>query len=161
MVDVKLNIWNNGPYIVAPSHCPYSYVDDLATKTKIVHPSLCPLCKLCNFTPLEINNELDLKTEEFKKYLTFINTDISTSINNQNYYLQKNNRIPLQILISPEIFDSMLNLVYRDQPEILPKIKAHYINNETPLCYLLGCPVYFSRKLTKSKVMVVGEIAWK
>jgi len=167
MNKIKLNVWKTGPYIEAPDFCPYKFWDSYGEEASnrrqefIVHSSLCTLCKLCDFTPALLKPEIDIKTEEFIKYLTLINTKISTAINNQNYFLRQKDRIPLAILISPEIFDSMLNLVYRDNLETLNQVKAYFINNEIPLCYLLGCPVYFSRKLTKSDVMVVGEVEWK
>jgi hypothetical protein len=166
MITVKLETWKTGPYIIAPDHCPFkfwdSYGEDESYKgSLVVHSSFCPLCKLCNFTPAILRPEIDIKTEEFIKYLTLINTKVSVSINNQNYFLRQKDRIPLVILISPEIFDSMLNLVYRDNLEVLNQIKSHFLNNEVPLCHILGCPVYFSRKLTKSNVMVIGEIEWK
>ena len=161
MIKVKLEVIGTGPYIKAPEHCPYAAVDtsysDILTMS--VNSSICPLCKLCDFSlPKE---SLDIKTEEFVNYLTLLNTSISISINNQNYFLRKNDRIPLVVLISPSILDSMLNVIYLNNPEMLYKVKAHFLSSESPLCYILGCPVYFSRKLTKSEVMVVGEVSWK
>ncbi len=175
-MKVKLEVWKKGPFIIAPSHCPYKVqekdvhreytskmdgyslvVEDLDVFT--VNSSICPLCKLCDFTlPKE---EIEFKTEEFVKYLNLINTNISVSINNQNYYLKKNERIPLIILINPSVFDSMLNLIYKDDKDTLYKVKSYFLTNESPICHILGCPVYLSRKLTKSEVMVVGEVSWK
>jgi hypothetical protein len=180
-MDVKLEVWKTGPYIIAPDYCPYKkqekdvqmeltenalngggyYFNDIDTGIYTVHSSICSLCKRCNFTSTTLKPEMDIKTEEFVKYLTLINTKVSVSINNQNYFLRQKDRIPLVILISPEIFDSMLNLIYRDNNELLNQVKSYFINTESPFCYILGCPVYFSRKLTKSNVMIIGEIEWK
>jgi hypothetical protein len=159
-MKVKLEVVGTGPYIKAPSHCPYALLDkSFVSQILTVNSSICPLCKLCDFTlPKE---EIEFKTEEFVKYLNLINTNISVSINNQNYYLKKNERIPLIILINPSVFDSMLNLIYKDDKDTLYKVKSYFLTNESPICHILGCPVYLSRKLTKSEVMVVGEVSWK
>ncbi len=165
-MNVKLEAWKTGPYLVAPDHCPFKFWDSYGEGLnyrgeQVVHSSFCSLCKLCSFTAAILKPELDIKVNEFVNYLTLLNTKVSVLINNQNYFLRQKDRIPLAILISPEIFDSMLNVVYKDDSVLLLQVKAHFVNNESPLCHILGCPVYFSRKLTKSDVMVVGEIEWK
>lgn len=178
MNKVKLEIWKKGSRIIAPDFCPYKVQekdvhreytskgdgyslisDDLEIFT--VNSSLCPLCKLCNFIPNTIDKETELRTDKFVEYLTLVNEEVATLINNQNFYLRKKDRIPLTILINPEIFDMMLKLVYKDNIEEYNKVHSYFINNEIPICFILGCPVYLSRKLTKSKVMVIGEIEWK
>jgi len=165
MKKVKLEVWKVGPHIIAPEHCIYRYWDSSGEggcnykEAYIVHPSVCSICKLCDFTS-DIK-DLTLYVDKFINYLTLVNTEVSTSINHQSFFLRKNDRIPLFILINPEIFDSMLKWSYQEEDEIYQKVHAYYLNNEIPLCYILGCPVYLSRKLTKSKVMVVGEIEWK
>ena len=110
--------------IIAPDYCPYSIQENdthfVTTKDTVylentdldiftVNPSLCPLCKLCQFEPyLKLEDTIDIKTEEFIKYLTLINTEVSKLIVRQFTYLQKDNRLPISIFISPVIFDSML-----------------------------------------------------
>lgn len=152
-----LEVLNNGPYIKAPSYCPYKFYDN---SRWCVHSSLCPLCKMCEFEPDSFERGIELKTDEFIKYLTLINTQVSKSINGQIRYLQKENRIPLVILISPEVFDSMLKLIYRDDIEMYNLVHSYFLNKEIPLCYISGSPVLLNRKLTKSTVQVVGEIEW-
>ena len=166
MINVKLEIWKKGPYIKAPQHCSYKFEDsygegDGYEKSFVVNPSLCFLCKLCQFESNIQVDKLEIKVEKFITYLTFTNTEVSVSINNQNFYLKKQDRIPIAILINPEVFDMMLKLVYKDDEFVYSHVHTYILNNEIPICYILGCPVYLSRKLTKSKVMVVGEIEWK
>lgn len=167
MIRVQLQVYK-GSFIIAPSHCPYKeqekdpYVglNGLINKDVFtVNSSLCPLCKLCKFVVPE--SMVEGNSEDFVRYLTLLNTEVSISINNQNFFLRKNDRIPLMILISPELFDMMMNVTYVNSPESISAVKSYYLNNESPLCYLLGCPVYLSPKLTRSKVMVVGEVEWK
>lgn len=177
-MKVKLHPFNNGPYIVAPSHCPYKFEETVNSNmysvgidsggitssssfVSIVNSSLCPLCKLCEFTPDVIDKGLEIKTREFENYLTLINESVSKSISGQIFYLQKENRLPIAILISPETFDSMLKLAYREDVDQYNLAHSYFLNNEVPICYVSGCPVYLSRKLTKSSVQVVGEIEWK
>jgi len=173
-MKVNLKIKNRGPFIVAPIHCPYkvqeqdikfdSYQNEQADTDKeifTVNSSICPLCKLCEFIP-EINDtQLVLNTEGFTKYLTLLNEEVSKSIRGQVLYLQKENRLPIAILISPVIFDSMLKLTYKDSQDQYYLAYSYFINNEVPICYITGCPVYLSRKLTKSLIQVVGEVEWR
>lgn len=155
MPDINLIPYKTGPYIIAPDFCPYKVSEDV--DIFIVHSNFCPLCKKCNFTQFLLN----LKTQEFINYLTLINTEISSSLQRQLSYLRKQNRIPLSILISAEVFESMLKLVYEGDTTGYTNVKSYFLNNELPICYLAGCPTYFSRKLTKSKIMVIGEVIWK
>lgn len=165
-MKVKLELWKNGPNIIAPEHCPYRWWDSFAEgganykEAWVVHPSLCMLCKVCQFETCTDIEEI-FKPAEFVTYLTLLNEKVASVINNQNYFLQKNDRIPLAILISAEVFDSMLKLVYNNNVESYQKVRAYFLTHEKPLCYILGCPVYLSTKLTKSKAMVVGEVEWK
>jgi hypothetical protein len=160
MKNILLEVYKNGPYIKAPDYCPYKFYEN--ESLNIVHSSLCPLCNLCKFDPfIKKLDELDLKTSEFINYLTLLNTEVSTMINNQNYFLQSKGRLPLVILINPEVFDSMLKLSYRDDFDMYNSVHSYFLNTGSPICFILGCPVHFSRKLTQSKVMVVGEFKWE
>ena len=168
MSKVELVVWNTGPYIKAPEFCPYKFTEinenERPNKDKmfvdIVHSNLCPICKICDFTTSTLEKPFELKTSEFVEYLTLVNEEVSTLINTQNSYLRKKDRIPLAILINPEIFDMMLRLTYTTTEEY-SQVRAYILNNEIPICFILGCPVYLSRKLTKTKVMVIGEFEWK
>ncbi len=165
MYEVKLESWD-GEYIKAPDFCPYKVYKERGEGESyewsfVIHPSICNICRLCNFIPSFIDIKNDLRTVKFVEYLTLINKEVATSIFNQNSFLRKKDRIPLAILINPEIFEMMLKLVYADNEEKYKQAYTYYINNEIPLCYILGCPVYLSRKLTKSKIIVIGEVEWK
>lgn len=166
MINVKLEVWGEGPYIKAPDFCPYKVYKDKGEgeeyeRSYVIDPSVCAICKLCNFTQDSFDVKKELKINKFVEYLTLLNTEVSTSIVNQNSFLKKKDRIPLAILISPIIFDMMLKLVYKDNLKLYEKIHSYFLTREVPICFILGCPVYLSRKLTKSKVMVVGEVEWQ
>jgi hypothetical protein len=181
MTKVKLEPINNGPYIKAPEFCPYkverengfSEIEKLVAKDMgvklwegipVVNSTLCPLCKQCSFVS-EVNFDLyvDVTQEErqaFITYLTYKNASVASNISRQSLYLGKENRVLLAILLSPETFDEMLVDTIKDEGR-RSKILSYYANVEIPLCYIAGCPVYLSRKLTKSDVQVVGEVQWK
>ena len=180
MTKVKLEPINNGPYIKAPEFCSYkvlrdnfSEFDKLIAKEQgiklwegfsVVNSSLCPLCRQCDFVSdvdFEIlSNITQEERQGFITYLTYTNAVVSSSISRQSVYLGKENRVLLVILLSPETFDEMLKSTV-DIEERRSRITSYYANVEIPICYILGCPVYFSRKLTKSDVQVVGEVQWK
>jgi hypothetical protein len=163
MYDVELEVVKDN-IIKAPIHCPYKYKfskgeGEFYEEIFVVNSSICTLCRLCNF---KSKLSIDIKEKEFVKYLTYQNEEVYDSILRQSSYLRKNNRIPLIILISPVVFDCMINFVYRDySQEDRNAIKSYFFTKEKPICYILGCPVYLSPKLTKSSIMVVGEIEWK
>lgn len=157
-MKVKLEVYRQGPYIKAPEHCPYKYTEFDAPG---VNSSLCPLCKLCDFTVDNVE-ELKLLSTECANYLTLLNEDVYRSITKQSNYLVKQNRIAVAILISAELFDMMINIVYRNESKEQRKlVRAHFINNLSPICFILGSPVYLSLRLTKSQVQVVGEVEWQ
>ncbi len=163
--NVKLETWD-GEYIKAPDFCPYKAYKVKGERESyeqgyVIHPSTCALCKLCNFVSTSSKDFPEPLPSKFVEYLTLINEETSASILKQNSFLRKKDRIPLAILINPEVFNMMLKLVYKDDEDIYKQVYSYYLTNETPICFILGCPVYFSRKLTKSKVMVVGEVEWK
>ena len=164
-VNVKLKKYYK--HIIAPEHCPYqspaaSVYGDKVDSTGVVSPLLCLLCKLCEFTPdgVDLSEFSGLIKDKFVRYLIEDNYEVSASISGQNQYLRKEARLPLVILISSEVLDKMLIHVF---PVIEERMKVHslILLNEVPLCYILGCPVYFNRKLTRSSIQVVGEIMWK
>ena len=160
MKNVPLIVYKNGPQILAPDHCPYSELVDV--NIDIVHPSMCPLCKLCNF----ISNTEDTSVptlaeiDAFQTYLNYSNKQASSSLLAQIQYLSKNDRIPLAILISDELLNAMLRFTIGDDSRI-SVIKAFVLNKQHIICHIAGSPVYYSRKLTRSKIQVVGEVEWK
>jgi hypothetical protein len=181
MPKVKLEPINNGPYIKAPDFCPYKIMrengftvfENLIIKEQgmkpwdgipVVNSSLCPLCRQCEFvSDLDFEALSDVSQEErqsFITYLTYTNSRVSSNISRQSVYLAKEDRVLLAIMLSPETFDEMLKSTVSDENR-RKKITSYYVNVEIPLCYILGCPVYLSRKLTKSDVQVVGEVLWK
>lgn len=165
---IKLEQFREGPYIKAPSFCPYASSSNTGLtdsgSTKIVHPSLCPLCKICRFVP-ELDSSRGLpptqqEQEAFATYITNTNLKLSASISGQSLYLSKGDRIPLVVLISFSALKDMLQATVSEDVR-RQELLGLYTTYEQPVCHVLGCPVYFSRKLTKSAVQVVGEIEWK
>ena len=107
----KLKLYNSK--VIAPDYCPYKEMENdtrfqvlqtsnegwIVDTTKndeeiyTVNMSLCVLCRICQFEPdLKLEEDLELKTEEFVKYLTLINTEVSKLIVRQFNYLQKDNQ---------------------------------------------------------------------
>jgi hypothetical protein len=176
MPKVKLTPYGNTQNIEAPDFCPYSikgaYIKGCCSEKGIqmdqcpplVHPSLCAICRTCEFiSDLDLDLLLELSLEEKQKfiaYCTYSNTKIASNISRQYSYLTREDRIPIVILISPQTFSDMLNVVVESDLR-RKKIISYYSNNESPICYILGCPVYLARKLTKSDIQVVGEVSWK
>lgn len=165
MPNVILKRYQNGPYIMAPEFCPYKLIDqkDWQDPCEIVHPTLCPLCRICTFVPSggeEVQGLTACEQQEFAKYLTNGDQKVARSISGQQVYLSKEQRIPLVILISITLLERMLNSVI--PAENRRRIAYNcVITSDQPLTHVLGCPVYFSRKLTRSEVQVCGEIEWR
>jgi len=146
-------------YIFAPDFCPYKIYPGI--DHPVVDASLCPLCKICTFVPetVDLADPMENEREEFGKHL-LSDTSISSSISGQREFLIRQGRIPLALLISPTVFDDLLKKVVNDKSR-REKLHSYFLLNESPLCTVSGVPVYFSRKLTKSNVQLVGEIEWK
>ena len=96
----------------------------------------------------------------FGEYLAHTNLKLAASLSGQNQYLSKNDRLPLLILISKLTYDGMADALIKDASR-RQAILGYLLLQEVPVCYVMGCPVYLSPKLTRSKVQVVGEIEWK
>jgi len=155
-------------HIIAPDYCPYkeeipNVYGNEVDKRDIVSPILCSLCKICDFVPggnIVIEEPTKDDREKFVKYLTQINIKVSTAISGQFQYLSKKDRLPIALFISPVVFNNMLDYVYVDNPK-KQKVFEFFLKEETPICYIIGCPVYLSRKLTKTPAQLVGEANWK
>jgi hypothetical protein len=184
MPTVKLQRYKDTDNIVAPDFCPYArrgltgdpvmkYVEGSGERalpglqvdmvTPLVHPSLCAICKFCTFVndvvaPEELVSAKD--REAFADYLTHVNMKVGSSILAQRQYLTKTDRLLLVILLSAELLQEMLDVLVFDLNR-KHQLFSYFLNEEVPVCSVLGCPVYVSRKLTKSQVQVVGEVEWR
>jgi ferredoxin len=164
-IKVKLQTYQQKPLIIAPDFCPYAVVEidtEQEKEIKIVSPQLCILCKKCEFISDVVSE--GASSEELTRITKFFiefNTKIANSISGQQFFLSKENRIPLVILISPILLDQCLQYACNNNSERIEELKNYIISHEIPICFILGCPVYLSRKLTKTPIMVVGEIIWK
>ena len=162
---VKLEtIGNGGAKIKAPDFCPYKeeagFVDGKYYYK--IHPSICALCKKCEFLTEDISDGIsDVDRSKIVKYLVEFNSKIANSISAQNLYLTKENRIPLMIIINFDTLSQCLQYVYNNDSKKIEETKNYILLHNYPICYILGCPVMFSNKLTKSPIQVVGEIQWK
>jgi hypothetical protein len=125
---------------------------------EVVNASICQLCKLCEFYT---GPAADVLTSDdyaqVEKVLT-ANKEILTTVVNQVKFLQKQERIPLLVIVS---FETLKNVVYQalDGPLFDKKLSV-FVNTKAPICLLAGLPVYFSDKLTRCAVQVVGEVDW-
>jgi hypothetical protein len=155
--------------IEAPDFCPYKELDFRPAFDTIqtVSPSMCPLCKLCQFAPnLEASDSFlmtSLSKEEMKlcnEYLLRFNSKLAKAISDQVSFLLSKGRATLAILVTATILENTLQYAIKDSKKC-KLLFYHYTNHEEPLCYISGSPVYFSRKLTKSSIQVVGEAEWK
>jgi hypothetical protein len=176
MPDVKLEILRQGPYIKAPDFCPYKESSTsaefgferhyIAPAVFQILPSICALCKYCTFIPDIENNFiqespiLDTEREVFIKYLVEFNSKIANDLLLQHKYLLSKNRTPIAIFISPSLFSQMLEFAGIQEKRRLT-VYSIVFYKEQPVCTILGCPVYVSRKLSRTPAQVVGEIAWK
>ncbi|MCK9542545.1 MAG: hypothetical protein M0R03_11015 [Novosphingobium sp.] len=160
---IKLEKYKNTNLILAPDFCPYQIIDyEDGEVVRLANPTFCLLCKKCHFYTDDGIEENITKEEKEKliKYFTEFNSKLSASISGQYLFLSKEGRLPLAIFINIAILDQALQYVYDNNKEKINKIKNFIISHETPIFYIMGCPVYLSSKLTKSSVMVVGEVAW-
>jgi hypothetical protein len=164
-VNVKLQTYQQKPLIIAPDFCPYAITEidvEQEKEIKIISPQICNLCKKCNFVSETISEGITIEeSSKIAKYFTEFNTKIASSISGQQLYLSKENRIPLVILISSILLDQCLQYTCNNNNERIEELKNYIILHETPICFIIGCPVYLSRKLTKTSIMVVGEVIWK
>jgi len=162
---VPLHVKNDTSKIEAPSFCPYSQqsIDAFSFGKRFINPSVCAICKVCTFIP-EIEGPLTLTPEEKEKcvtYLTSYNTHLANIINGQISYLAKKNRAVLAFLVSANILDNVLNYANDTNETRANALFHYYVEEEIPIFYLHGSPVYFSRRLTMSPIQVVGEAPWK
>jgi hypothetical protein len=116
------------------------------------------MCTFITCTETEDFNKEDRR--KFQEFLTSIDKKLAKSLYGQFQFLRKNDRIALSIYVSDEVFDKMLHYAVNDKSREL-QIKSYFLNSESPLCHISGAPVYYSRKLTRSEIQVVGEVAWK
>lgn len=160
---VVLKVVKTGPFIEAPKHCPHSSVGvDPFESLEVVNSGICPLCKICDFVHEDFGDAFlnDPDKEKVIYYLSEFNSKVASSISGQMLYLSKEHRIPLSILISPKLFEQILQYICGEKKN-KQNLFNYFLQTETPICHLMGCPVYLSRKLTKSAIQVVGEISWR
>jgi len=164
---VPLKVIGNSNRIEAPEFCPYAEdeIDPflLQTVVRSISPIICSVCKICSFVP-EVEGSLTLTSTEKEKcisYLTKFNTHFANIINGQISYLAKKNRAVLAFLISANVLNNVLNYANDTNEARANALFHYYIEEEVPIFYLHGSPVYFARRLTMSPIQVVGEAPWK
>ena len=164
MPKVPLKVIANSNRIEAPDFCPY-YEQEIPQGTitkRTISPVICSVCKICTFipsidTPLEFNAQ---EKEKCKEYLTSFNSQLSKIITKQISFLLHKERSPLAILITANVLQNMLDFSVTDKAR-KDVLFHHFIDVESVICNIHGCPIYFSRKLTLSAIQVVGETEWK
>lgn len=168
MPKVLLEI-NTAGKVIAPDFCPYKELDIEFRITHVddrflIRPGICCICKFCTFVPdienLQSFSPMVQEQEGFQEYLAHKNLKVSSSLSGQHQYLMKQDRLPIAIFISRLLYDEMVREVVKDEQR-RQSLLGYFLTEETPLCHVLGCPVYLSKKLTKSNIQVVGEVEWK
>lgn len=150
---------NDSQNIVAPVICPFK---ERKNNLYVVHPSLCILCKKCDFyTEEESNSKSLLSEDDIRSYLLEVDSEASTLISSQISYLRRESRIPLVILISSVQLMKLLKHFTSENPHRYQFLLSHYINQTSSLCSISGCTVFFSSKLSQSLIQVVGEVRWR
>lgn len=157
-------------YISAPDFCPFkkvisrefvgkstSFTVPSPLEYTVVNASICKLCGICQF---HATDTFIVTEEDLKKVNDTITNDkeLLTTVINQVKFLQKSDRIPLAILISFDILRALLYRIY-DGDYFDKKVSA-FANYDAPIAIFASLPVYFSSKLTRAPVQVVGEIEW-
>jgi len=159
MPKIPLKVIANTNRIEAPNFCPYAEIE---IDKRIISPIICSVCKMCTFIPpfdipLELNEQ---EKNRCKEYLTSFNSKLSKIITRQISYLLSKERSPLVILITANVLQNMLEYAVENKKR-KDDLFHHFVAEESSLYSIHGCPVYFSRKLTRSVIQVVGETEWK
>jgi len=148
--------------ILAPEHCPFSVAieNGILEGQMMVQVSLCSMCKLCDFQVQQVSSVDVLAVEEARtlvRQAVLADQSLLESCMKQIKYLQRKERIPLIVLIS---FDALKKAVIATgAPEGLRALNRVLVM-EGPICVISGVPLYFSDKLTRSPIQVVGEVEW-
>jgi hypothetical protein len=83
--------------------------------------------------------------------------DWTETISSQNQFLRKKDRHPLCALVSAGCLEKVLNLLkIKNVPVTLQRIELE----GKPLFFALGIPFYYSPKLSKATILIVGEASW-
>ena len=158
--------------IEAPEFCPFYKIipseevykstrldySPVPSEHRVIHASICKLCGLCEF--FTSGDETLVSEEDYHKLTDVLTNskELLTTVMNQVRFLQKNDRIPLAIMIS---FETLQNTVYQAfEGSHFDKKLAALSNSNAPICVIAGLPLYFSSKLTRSPVMVICEVEW-
>ncbi len=166
MDKIILKVTNNRDRIKAPEHCPYRILSDYATgNVWDVSVTLCPICKLCNFMPdVDISNQTNSITQQDRDsislYFTQKNKKVANAMLAQFQYLVKEEKTPLLMIIQWKLLQEALDNVIQDF-EKRKCVEQYFLLNDAIICYCMGCPVYVSKKLSKTLLQVVGEIQWR
>jgi hypothetical protein len=178
-VPLKRSINSLGSFVHAPDFCTYAEPEMSFNVTSVtggvqapcMHPtgkrivdaSICNLCKVCTFVSevrgAPATEPTPAEREAFLRFLTVENREISSSILGQRQYLAKSERLPIMVIVSAELLDLLLRSTVPEDAR-RQRLQAYFVTGG-PLCDVLGCPVYFSLRLTKALVQVVGEVEWK
>jgi hypothetical protein len=168
MTKIKLEITNSGK-VIAPSFCPYAE-KELVEGTKvtnnerlIVRPGLCCICKLCQFVPTDIpiiKEIMQSEKDSIAIYLTQQNKKVASAMLAQFQYLVKEEKSPIAMIIVWNLLQEALKSVIEDIDR-MKQLEQYFLLNDVAICYCMGCPVYVSKKLSKTLLQVVGEIYWR
>lgn len=161
MQIVHLKHIGEGPFIEASPNCPHSTVDP-STEKSIINAIICGICKSCKFitTEMDVSGLTEEESSKILHYLTEVDKDIADSISGQILYLKRKSRLALAMLLSPNAFLRALSSAIPDSAR-RQSVFSYVLTYETPVCYIAGCPVYLSRKLTESQIQVIGEVSWR
>jgi hypothetical protein len=98
--------------------------------------------------------------DAFSNYFIDVNSKFFSIIKTQINYLSTKGRMPLAILIRGDVAKQMLQYCYYDDFIKQQQFLSKFANSQDCICTVLDLPVYLSIKLTKSSIIVIGEILW-
>ena len=175
MAKIKLEVLDAHQGIIkAPDFCPYKrpYGDSMECmpwgiipidQRYGIHASVCKLCKICDFESILDESE---NPNVFSKVQVNLvvngllkNEEFLDSVMRQIRFLQKTDRSPLMVLLSFSFVEKLI----KDTLEEVYWTDAitYFTQNTFEIHNIAGIPVYFSRKLVKTPIMVIGEIEWE
>ena len=177
MPDVKLEVLTITGMIAAPDFCPYATLVSIPgdftldstlpaqmyTRRRGINPAICACCRVCSFFPdpeefKHTDNSLNtVQKEKIVKNL-LDDAQFLDAVHAQIVYLKGKERIPLAVFVNFELLERVIR---GSMPSDTYQSGISYFTGlECPIAYIAGMPVYFSRKLTASKVLVFAELEW-
>jgi hypothetical protein len=165
MPDVELKVFDpRRGTIYAPDFCPFTSTEDggdAGWSVQVVQASVCQLCKKCTFytdgVPAVYKDSSLEDAQTLVRQAILADRGLLALIMKQIRYLQTKDRFPLAVLIS---FAALKQAVDAYEPTVGMLALQKVLAQSSSIGVVSGVPLYFSDKLTKTLVQVVGEVLW-